>query len=51
MDNLLTPIPGTSSRSFSVEESSAAAYASVAKWTSKYNLFDKKYIVIPINEK
>ncbi|KAJ7069665.1 hypothetical protein C8F01DRAFT_1113532 [Mycena amicta] len=25
-------------------------YGSVAKWTSKFDLFDKKYIIIPINE-
>ncbi|KAM6494165.1 hypothetical protein JOM56_010526 [Amanita muscaria] len=25
-------------------------YQSVRKWTSKFNLFDKKYIIIPINE-
>ncbi|KAF8340540.1 uncharacterized protein EI90DRAFT_2906174, partial [Cantharellus anzutake] len=26
-------------------------YQSVRKWTSKFNFFDKNYIVIPINEK
>ncbi|KAF7298896.1 ULP-PROTEASE domain-containing protein [Mycena indigotica] len=26
------------------------SYASVAKWTSKFDLFDKKYIIVPINE-
>lgn len=26
-------------------------YASVRKWTSKINIFEKKYLVIPINEK
>ncbi|KAJ7677458.1 hypothetical protein B0H17DRAFT_944862, partial [Mycena rosella] len=26
-------------------------YESVRKWTSKFDLFDKKYIIIPINEK
>jgi Ulp1 family protease len=26
-------------------------YASVRKWTSKFDLFGKKYIVVPINEK
>ncbi|KZV61025.1 hypothetical protein PENSPDRAFT_593361 [Peniophora sp. CONT] len=26
-------------------------YPSVRKWTSKINIFDKKYLIIPINEK
>jgi len=26
-------------------------YNSVRKWTSKFDLFQKKYIVVPINEK
>ncbi|KAJ7140225.1 hypothetical protein C8R43DRAFT_892836, partial [Mycena crocata] len=26
-------------------------YESVRKWTSKFDLFQKKYIIIPINEK
>ena len=26
-------------------------YESVKKWTSKFNLFNKKYIILPINEK
>ena len=28
-----------------------AGYASVRKWTSKINIFQKKYLIIPINEK
>jgi len=30
----------------SIEE----GYNSVRKWTSKFNLFEKKYIIVPINE-
>ena len=26
-------------------------YNSVRKWTSKFDLFQKKYIIVPINEK
>jgi Ulp1 family protease len=26
-------------------------YNSVKKWTSKFDLFQKKYIIVPINEK
>ncbi|KAF8895469.1 hypothetical protein BD779DRAFT_1499711 [Infundibulicybe gibba] len=26
-------------------------YESVQKWTAKFNIFDKKYIIVPINEK
>lgn len=32
--------------SFSLEE----GYQSVRKWTSKFDFFDKKYIIVPINE-
>lgn len=26
-------------------------YQSVRKWTQKFDLFEKKYLVVPINEK
>ena len=26
-------------------------YNSVRKWTSKFDLFQKKYVIVPINEK
>ncbi|RDX50208.1 hypothetical protein OH76DRAFT_1332369, partial [Lentinus brumalis] len=29
----------------------ADTYASVRKWTSKVDIFSKKYIIVPINEK
>ncbi|KAJ6525275.1 hypothetical protein DFH09DRAFT_996177 [Mycena vulgaris] len=32
------------------KENALEGYESVRKWTSKFDLFDKKYIIIPINE-
>ncbi|KAJ2935153.1 hypothetical protein H1R20_g1949, partial [Candolleomyces eurysporus] len=29
----------------------AEGYSSVRKWTAKFNLFEKKYIIVPINER
>lgn len=29
----------------------AEAYPSVRKWSSKVDIFSKKYIIVPINEK
>lgn len=31
--------------------SKAEGYASVRKWTQKFDIFKKKYIIVPINEK
>lgn len=31
--------------------SAEEGYDSVRKWTAKFNIFNKKYIIVPINEK
>ncbi|KAF7298590.1 ULP-PROTEASE domain-containing protein [Mycena indigotica] len=36
--------------SFFYHKLNQQSYASVAKWTSKFDLFEKKYIIVPINE-
>lgn len=41
----------TNTRVCSKEKGYDKGYQSVRKWTSKLDLFQKKYIVVPINEK
>lgn len=37
--------------SFSGAVSGVEGYQSVRKWTAKFDLFKKKYLIVPINEK